>query len=185
VPPGETTETLKVLVVDDEDEVRTLMVRALRAAGHRVSEASTLIAAKELAESRTFDALVSDVVLGEDDGLTLIEFFHEQHPRARVIVVSGYSPSPERFGAPVRRWHGFEQRWVQSLTSTSSSIRKSADHARSRWARAVQCRRRWHTPPWQKDAHRPSPYREKRVRPCRLFGPAAISAGASSVRARV
>jgi two-component system response regulator RegA len=55
-----------------------------------------------LAAARTgvrFDLILSDVVLGTDDGLALIGTLRELQPAARVIVMSGYSPSPERVAA--------------------------------------------------------------------------------------
>jgi DNA-binding NtrC family response regulator len=40
--------------------------------------------------------ILTDVVLGADDGLAMLETLRAAHPDAAVIVMSGYSPTPER-----------------------------------------------------------------------------------------
>ncbi len=89
---------LEVLVVDDEDAVRTLIGRILDAAGHRVTQAASAemaIAAAKNASS-SFDVILTDVVLGTEDGLAMLDTLRAAHPSAAVIVMSGYSPTPER-----------------------------------------------------------------------------------------
>jgi PAS domain S-box-containing protein len=94
-------EKLDVLVVEDEDTVRALVVRILNNAGHRVVQASSIEEAIEAAQApgAGFDAVVTDVVLGSGDGITALERITSLHPKAAVVVVSGFSPSPERVAA--------------------------------------------------------------------------------------
>jgi PAS domain S-box-containing protein len=96
---------LAVLVVDDEDSVRTLISRILDAAGHRVTQASSAemaIAAVKAARA-SFDVILTDVVLGADDGLVTLDTLRLAHPGAAVIVMSGYSPTPERVAELARQ----------------------------------------------------------------------------------
>jgi CheY-like chemotaxis protein len=91
-------QALEVLVVDDEDAVRTLIGRILEAAGHRVTQAASAemaIAAAKTASAR-FNLILTDVVLGAEDGLATLDTLRAAHPGAAVIVMSGYSPTPER-----------------------------------------------------------------------------------------
>jgi two-component system cell cycle sensor histidine kinase/response regulator CckA len=94
-------ESLDVLVVEDEDAVRALVVRILNNAGHRVVEASSIEEAIEAAKApgAEFNAVVTDVVLGSGDGISALERITSLHPKAAVVVVSGFSPSPERVAA--------------------------------------------------------------------------------------
>jgi PAS domain S-box-containing protein len=89
---------LSVLVVDDEDSVRALIARILEDAGHHVTQANSgemaVVAAKSAGTQ--FDVLLTDVVLGADDGLATLETLRAANPEASVIVMSGYSPTPER-----------------------------------------------------------------------------------------
>ncbi|RYZ10320.1 MAG: PAS domain S-box protein [Myxococcales bacterium] len=89
---------LSVLVVDDEDAVRTLISRILDDAGHRVTSAASAdmaITAVRVTPQR-FDVILTDVVLGADDGLSTLDTLRAANPDAAVIVMSGYSPTPER-----------------------------------------------------------------------------------------
>ncbi len=94
-------ESLDVLVVEDEDTVRALVVRILNNAGHRVVQASSIEEAIEAAKApgAEFNAVVTDVVLGSGDGISALERITSLHPNAAVVVVSGFSPSPERIAA--------------------------------------------------------------------------------------
>jgi two-component system cell cycle sensor histidine kinase/response regulator CckA len=91
-------KSLRVLVVDDEEVVRSLIVRILDAAGHHATQAATAEAAllAATAHDARFDLILSDVVLGAEDGVTVLESLRRAHPLASVIVMSGYSPTPER-----------------------------------------------------------------------------------------
>jgi two-component system, cell cycle sensor histidine kinase and response regulator CckA len=91
-------QALSVLVVDDEDSVRTLIGRILDAAGHRVTQAASAEMAIAAAKSAhgNFDVILTDVVLGAEDGLSTLDTLRSAHPEAAVIVMSGYSPTPER-----------------------------------------------------------------------------------------
>jgi PAS domain S-box-containing protein len=98
-------EALDVLVIEDEDTVRALVVRILNNAGHRVVQANSIEQAIEAANApgAHFNAVVTDVVLGSGDGISALERITSLHPRAAVVVVSGYSPSPERVAALAAR----------------------------------------------------------------------------------
>ncbi|HVJ18359.1 MAG TPA: ATP-binding protein [Polyangiaceae bacterium] len=99
IPTAE--RALHVLVIDDEAGVRTSVARMLTNAGHRVSEASTVDGAVTTVEAPDahFDAIVTDVVIGAEDGIRMLERIHSAQPDAAVVVMSGFSPSPERVAA--------------------------------------------------------------------------------------
>jgi CheY-like chemotaxis protein len=72
---------LRVLFVEDDDDARELGADALRLSGAHVTEARSLGEALSLLPSAHPDILVSDLGLGEDDGLDLIRHIRSQ-PRA-------------------------------------------------------------------------------------------------------
>lgn len=98
-------KALSVLVVDDEDAVRTLIGRILDAAGHRVTQAASAEMAIAAAKTSVthFDVILTDVVLGADDGLAALDTLRAAHPDASVVVMSGYSPTPERVAELARQ----------------------------------------------------------------------------------
>jgi len=80
----------RVLVVDDVDEMRTLIRRALSANGYEVDVASTLAQAREM-DPGGYDAVLVDAGLGHERGADLIEALRSQDPAAagRCLLITG------------------------------------------------------------------------------------------------
>jgi PAS domain S-box-containing protein len=97
--PSAGDETLRVLVVDDDERVGELTARLLETYGHRAVTAGSAKAALERAKSGLFDTILTDVVLGRDDGLDVLAQLRSLQPHASAIVMSGFMPSPERLAA--------------------------------------------------------------------------------------
>ncbi|MEZ5853676.1 MAG: ATP-binding protein [Hyphomicrobiaceae bacterium] len=89
---GDLTGTGRILLVEDEDSVRNFAVRALKRKGYEVIEATTGLEALEVvaAETKPIDIVVSDVVMPEMDGPTMVTEMRKVRPDLRVIFVSGY-----------------------------------------------------------------------------------------------
>ncbi len=86
------TGTGRVLLVEDEVEVRSFAVRALKRQGYQVLEAADGVEALAVMEANqgTVDIVVSDVVMPEMDGPTLFKELRARNPGIKVIFVSGY-----------------------------------------------------------------------------------------------
>ncbi|MBO0764242.1 MAG: response regulator [Hyphomicrobiaceae bacterium] len=82
----------RVLLVEDEDIVRSFAARALSRQGYEVLEAGTGAEALELMqrEQRRVDLVVSDVIMPEMDGPTLLKELRKSKPDLKFIFVSGY-----------------------------------------------------------------------------------------------
>ncbi|MEO1065869.1 MAG: ATP-binding protein [Pseudomonadota bacterium] len=83
----------KILLVEDEEAVRAFSARALQARGHTVHEAASGVEALEVMEEvgGEIDLVVSDVVMPEMDGPTLLGKLRETRPDLKIIFVSGYT----------------------------------------------------------------------------------------------
>ncbi len=79
----------KVLLVDDESEIRALLKLALEANGYRVSEAESGAQAKRRVEEDTPDLIISDLHLDDIDGLDLIQDLKARLPHVPVILLTG------------------------------------------------------------------------------------------------
>jgi CheY-like chemotaxis protein len=83
---------MKVLVVEDDDLVRTVVVDALEEAGFQVIEAATGEQAMARCKERTADALFTDITLpGRIDGWDIAEYCREADPHLPVVYATGYS----------------------------------------------------------------------------------------------
>ncbi|QTL03650.1 response regulator [Aquabacter sp. L1I39] len=90
---GDLTGQATVLLVEDEDAVRAFASRALSARGYNVvAAASGAEALQAYEESSTrIELVVSDVVMPEMDGPTLLRELRARDPNLKVIFISGYA----------------------------------------------------------------------------------------------
>ena len=70
--PHDLDEAPHILVVDDDQRIRTLLQRFLRAQNFRVSAAENAADARRLLESFVFDVIVLDIMMPGEDGLSLL-----------------------------------------------------------------------------------------------------------------
>ena len=89
LPPQECS----VMVVEDEDLVRKVLVDALMLHGYRVMDASNGEEALERLRRERVDLLITDLVMPKMGGEELVARARELYPEMKVIIVSGYSSS--------------------------------------------------------------------------------------------
>lgn len=101
-PAADMTGQGTILLVEDEDPVRAVNARALTARGYTVLEAASGIEALQVIEERgeSVDLVVSDVVMPEMDGPTLLGELRKLYPDLKVIFVSGYAEDAFRKNLP-------------------------------------------------------------------------------------
>jgi CheY-like chemotaxis protein len=82
----------KILIVDDEQFVRSLLENVLRRRGHEVVAASDAEQAlATLQASSNFDLMLTDVVMPGMDGFDLLRRVRSAFPHVKVIVLTGYA----------------------------------------------------------------------------------------------
>ncbi len=98
-----------VLLVEDEDAVRMGGIRALTSRGYTVHEASSGVEALELFDSLEgkIDIVVSDVVMPEMDGPTLLGELRKRQPDIKFVFVSGYAEDAFAKNLPADAQFGF------------------------------------------------------------------------------
>ena len=95
-PPPEAADLTgkgTILLVEDEDAVRTFAVRALETRGYEVLQAECGEAALELVKGYDgiIDLVVSDVVMPNMDGPTMVKELRRMRPDAKIVFISGYA----------------------------------------------------------------------------------------------
>ena len=82
---------LKILIVDDEEMVRNLLVSLLSKRGHKCETAKDGIEAFEKIKKSSFDSAVIDVVMPLMDGITLTKELLRLYPNLPVMIMTGHS----------------------------------------------------------------------------------------------
>jgi two-component system cell cycle sensor histidine kinase/response regulator CckA len=100
--PADLTGTGTVLLVEDEEAVRAFAARALASRGYTVLEAASGIDALKSIDEHggRVDLVVSDVVMPEMDGPTLLKELRRRRSEVKVIFVSGYAEEAFRKNLP-------------------------------------------------------------------------------------
>jgi CheY-like chemotaxis protein len=88
----------RILIAEDNDDLRDLVVRALRDDGHEVTEANDGAAALEQLKRHNgaFDLLLSDVKMPAMDGIALALAAGRDYPNVSVVLMTGYAEQRER-----------------------------------------------------------------------------------------
>lgn len=88
----------RILIVEDDDSVRTFTARALAAAGHAVETAEDGEAGLELIDrvGGSFDLVLSDIRMPVMDGIEMAMQAARAHPGIRILLMTGYAEQRER-----------------------------------------------------------------------------------------
>jgi hypothetical protein len=83
-----------VLVVEDDESIRKLVVRLLKMLGYDVLDAVNAADALRIASSsqKPIHVVITDVVMRETQGPELARQLSRSHPRIKTVYMSGYSP---------------------------------------------------------------------------------------------
>lgn len=81
----------RLLIVDDELSIRNLLVSLLSSSGYHCETAGHGKEALDWLARTSFDAVITDVVMPEMDGITLTQTMAHQYPDLPVMVMTGFS----------------------------------------------------------------------------------------------
>lgn len=88
----------KLLIVEDDESVRTLAARALERAGHIVDVACDGAQGLEAIHSELgiYDLVVSDIRMPEMDGIEMAQLAARSYPGLPILLMTGYADQRER-----------------------------------------------------------------------------------------
>jgi len=84
-----------ILIVDDEQQIRSLLSITFTRAGFRVTTACSGVDAVGCCSGQPFDIVLSDVRMPEMDGHELMQWIAAHQPQTRTMLMSGYDPKCE------------------------------------------------------------------------------------------
>ncbi len=80
----------KILIVDDQRNMRTTLAMMLRGAGYEVDEASDGEQGSERGGAGAYDVILTDLRMGSKDGIEVLRAVKETQPMTEVIVMTAY-----------------------------------------------------------------------------------------------
>jgi two-component system response regulator HydG len=82
--------TARVLVVDDQKNMRTTLALMLKGSGYHVDVAENGVQGRELGGTGAYDVVLTDLRMGESDGIEVLRAIKEAQPLTEVIVMTAY-----------------------------------------------------------------------------------------------
>ena len=79
----------RILIIDDNEEIRRLLRRVLESAHYEVVEAGDGTEGLKCLEKQPVDLVVTDIFMPEKDGLEMLREMRKTHPGMKVIAMSG------------------------------------------------------------------------------------------------
>ena len=79
-----------VLIVDDEHDIRELLVLTLGRMGLRTDTAATVAMAKAQLAQGSYDLCLTDMRLPDGSGLDLVQHIQQRHPQLPVAMITAY-----------------------------------------------------------------------------------------------
>ncbi len=134
VTTQEATSKRQILIVDDEDQVRAALARALRGGGYEVTPASSVSEAKRLLTAGSFDLILSDLHMPYEGGLELLQFVRDTDPDLPVILITGAPTTESAVGAMQLKATGYFTKPIDPprLLAEISRVMKMRDLAEVR-----------------------------------------------------
>ncbi|WFL76740.1 response regulator [Altererythrobacter arenosus] len=84
-------DSIRILLAEDDEAMRTYLARALESAGYEVISVGSGTEAVPYLENEHFDLLLSDIVMPEMDGIELAQRCGEVSPRTKVMFITGFA----------------------------------------------------------------------------------------------
>ena len=78
-----------ILVVDDDDQIRSVLKRKLEQCHYDVCEAANGKEAIRALETAPFDLVLTDIVMPETDGIETVRYVRKHQPHIKIIAISG------------------------------------------------------------------------------------------------
>lgn len=84
------SQDVKVLIVDDQREIRDVLRIILEGVGYTVEEAVDCKEGERLLQSMSFDIVITDIILPRFNGLDILRKAKEIQPDTPVVIITGY-----------------------------------------------------------------------------------------------
>ncbi len=81
----------RILVVDDEEPLRSVLSSELTSGGYDVATAADGDEAIESVQNKKFDLVLLDIKMGKVDGFEVLKYIKKSYPALKVIMLTGFA----------------------------------------------------------------------------------------------
>lgn len=84
-------EKSRILVVDDEDTLRTVLSQELKGEGYEVETAADGQIAIDTLKNKQFELILLDIKMPNVNGFEVLKYIKQNHPNLKVIMLTGFA----------------------------------------------------------------------------------------------
>jgi sigma-B regulation protein RsbU (phosphoserine phosphatase) len=118
-----------LLVVDDDEDLRELLVRVLsHGQAYRVDQASSAAEARASLAKQAYDVVITDLSMPGEGGLALMEWSHETHPGAAWIVLTGHGTLDAAVAALQLGAFDFLEKPLRGIAALQNAVQNAVAH---------------------------------------------------------
>jgi two-component system, NtrC family, response regulator AtoC len=121
-----------ILVVDDEEGIRSFLVEALDSEGYQVDDAEDGLVAQEKIEARCYQVVLTDLRMPGLDGMGLLHKIRADHPDTEVIVLTAHGTVETAVQAMKLGAFDYLQKPVDSPIQVRSLVARAVERYRLR-----------------------------------------------------
>ena len=81
----------RIMVVDDEEALRTVLSSELEGEGYEVGSAGDGQEAIDILTKQEFDLILLDIKMPNVDGFEVLKFVKDRHPKTKVVMLTGFA----------------------------------------------------------------------------------------------
>ena len=106
----------RILVIDDDEQVRELLAEILAQAGYHITEAVNGEVGLKLFRAQPADLVITDLIMPEKEGMETILALRKEFPKVRIIAVSGGGRSTTLDYLPIAKSLGARRTLAKPFT---------------------------------------------------------------------
>lgn len=129
-PPRQAAADASILIVDDNEAIRRLLVGALQDMAGRFETAATVAEARRWLGARDFDVVITDISLPDADGIDLMQWGTEAHPGASWMVLTGHASLDVAVRALQLGAFDFITKPLENLGALRHTVERALTHRR-------------------------------------------------------
>ncbi|MBT8407272.1 MAG: response regulator [Deltaproteobacteria bacterium] len=127
----------EVLIVEEEKLLRLMVAKLLQISGYRVFMCRDSLQALELVKKKTFDLVITDLMMAGATGMDVLRATRKCQPRAKVIIITGTPSSQTLLEAKREGAYAYLRKPFQ-LKQFLSILKDAIEHTRMRDAYQYQ-----------------------------------------------
>ncbi|MFL2749262.1 MAG: response regulator [bacterium] len=127
---------LSVLVVDDDENIRLVLSKALEKEGYRVSTAKSGEEALSILQRSFFHVVISDIMMAEMNGIELLHQIKEMNSLMQIYIMTAHSTLPHVIQCMKGGAYDYFEKPLQ-LKDVMTSLNEASRRA-ARWERTLR-----------------------------------------------